>query len=251
MKLNWLVEPCDVEQVKALIDQHKDDPFVKARYRWNVRDDKPKVEKADFGKQMVACLLTTRQRSGPQTVISRFTRVQPFPLAYDRCIAQEDIRAFANQELTAFGGIWRAEVISDQIMNNLKKLEGGFWDTVQEALEHLRLQQDMATERATADSIDGGFVGFGPKQSRNLLQCVGLTRYEIPIDSRITDWLNDFGSPVHLSADALGDRDYYCFVLDGIQELCRVCGILPCILDASIFVSFDNGGWTEEIVHTL
>ena len=28
-------------------------------------------------------------------------------------------------------------------------------------------------------------AGFGPKQARNLLQGLGLTRYEIPIDSRI------------------------------------------------------------------
>src|SRR3712207_8726784 len=40
-------------------------------------------------------------------------------------------------------------------------------------------------------SIDDSLKGFGPKQSRNLLQGLGLTRYEIPIDIRITRWFND------------------------------------------------------------
>src|SRR5262249_34104697 len=98
------------------------------------------------------------------------------------------------------------------------------------------------------DFVDDGFAGFGPKQSRNLLQCLGLTRYEIPIDSRITEWLNEFGFPVHLSAPVLGDRAYYCFVMDGVRELCKVSDVLPCILDAAIFASSDGQGWTEENV---
>ena len=48
-----------------------------------------------------------------------------------------------------------------------------------------------------------------------------------------------------------GDRGHYCFVPNSIQELCKACDIVPCILDASIFVSFDRGGWTEEIVQVL
>jgi hypothetical protein len=75
---------------------------------------------------------------------------------------------------------------------------------------------------------------------------LGLTRHEIPIDSRITKWLNDFGFPVHLSANALADTNYYCFVMDGFQALCRTCEVAPCVLDAAIFSSFDDGGWTEE-----
>jgi hypothetical protein len=35
-----------------------------------------------------------------------------------------------------------------------------------------------------AGYIQETFEGFGPKQSRNLLQALGLTRYEIPIDIR-------------------------------------------------------------------
>ena len=52
--------------------------------------------------------------------------------------------------------------------------------------------------------------------------------------------------PVRLSASALADPNYYCFVMDGFQALCRACEVAPCVLDAAIFASFDGGGWTEE-----
>jgi len=68
----------------------------------------------------------------------------------------------------------------------------------------------------------------------------------VPIDSRIIKWLNDLPFPLRLSGPALADRHYYCFVVDGLQELCRTCEIMPCVLDAAIFVSFDKDGWTDE-----
>jgi len=67
-----------------------------------------------------------------------------------------------------------------------------------------------------------------------------LTRYEVPTDSRITRWLNEFGFPVTISADALSDRNYYRFVSEGIRELCDACRIYPCLLDAAIFSSYDE-----------
>jgi hypothetical protein len=75
-----------------------------------------------------------------------------------------------------------------------------------------------------------------------------LSRYEVPIDSRITKWLNEFGFPIRLTANALADRNYFEFVSDGFQRLAGACGIAPCVLDAAIFSSFDDGGWTDENV---
>jgi len=54
--------------------------------------------------------------------------------------------------------------------------------------------------------------------------------------------------PIGLSAAVLGDSDYYEFVLDAVQALCRKAKVYPCLLDAAIFASFDKGGWTEETV---
>ena len=101
-------------------------------------------------------------------------------------------------------------------------------------------------EREIADEIDDMLIGFGPKQSRNLLQALGLTKYEIPIDSRITTWLNDFGFPIKLSATGLQDKAYYHFVSDGFQILCKHAKVYPCVLAATIFSYYDNGLWTSE-----
>jgi len=113
-------------------------------------------------------------------------------------------------------------------------------------LDRLRTTQTLQSEREAAEFINNQFKGFGPKQSRNLLQSLGLTKYEIPIDSRITKWLNRFGFPVKLSAQALSDPNYYKFVSDGVQQLCAQSGVYPCVLDAAIFASFDKGGWSGE-----
>jgi hypothetical protein len=79
------------------------------------------------------------------------------------------------------------------------------------------------------------------------MQSLGLTKYEIPIDSRITKWLNDFGFPVTLSANVLSDQNYYNFVLDGFQKLCSAAEIYPCVMDAAIFASNDPD-WPEELL---
>jgi thermostable 8-oxoguanine DNA glycosylase len=103
----------------------------------------------------------------------------------------------------------------------------------------------QGVEKEVTEYVEDRFEGFGPKQSRNFLQALGLTRYEISIDSRVTDWLNDFAFPVHLSAAALADRNYYDFVSEGVQELCKASGVFPRILDAAIFALKDGDAWTE------
>jgi hypothetical protein len=246
MKHTWIIEPNDIKKVKAFLSLHRDDHFVRERIEWNLRDDKVPIRKADFWYWLVACLLTTQQRSGPTSAVTRFIRKEPFPLAYKKCLAQTNVEEFAKKTLTVFGGLRRTKTIAGELAKNLALLEEGLWQRTQAELDTLRANQSVSVEREVADFIDDEFYGFGPKQSRNLLQCLGLSRYEIPLDSRITKWLNDFGFPVRLAASALADRNYYTFVMDGFQALCQACGIVPCVLDAAIFASFDGGGWSEK-----
>ena len=87
MKQRWTIEPSDVDKVKALVARQAAAPFVKDRWRCNVRDDKPEVGKAWFWKQMVGCLLTTQNKAGPDSPVTRFNTTAPFPLAFDTCAA--------------------------------------------------------------------------------------------------------------------------------------------------------------------
>jgi len=116
---------------------------------------------------------------------------------------------------------------------------------MQALVDDMTNNQTPDTERKSADIIIDHLKGFGPKESRNLLQSLGLTRYEIPVDSRITKWLTEFGFPIKLSATALADKNYYNFVLDGFQKICAASGIFPCVMDAAIFSSFDEE-WSKD-----
>jgi len=135
--------------------------------------------------------------------------------------------------------------ISSFFASNYRKIIERNWTLIKE-LEELKISDSKIKERNIADNLANDFNGFGPKQSRNFLQALGLTKFEIPIDSRITTWLNGFGFPVTLTSSPLGDKGYYHFVSDGIQELCEKAGVYPCILDAAIFSSFDDNQWTDE-----
>lgn len=248
MKITWHFDSKDIRHVKDLHNKYQDNPFVRQRVKRNLGTERMKVPKEDIFKAMVSCLLTTQQRSGPNSPVTKFINTKPFPLNYILCLKQTDIQLFAQNIISDYGGLRRSNRIANEIQNNLKKLEDGFWNKIFEVINGLRQTDSIEKEREAAEFINSNFIGFGPKQSRNLLQSLGYIKYEIPIDSRITKWLNKIGFPVKLSADALSDRNYYNFVSDGIQKLCKASGVKPCILDAVIFVSFDKDNWTEENV---
>ena len=141
-----------------------------------------------------------------------------------------------------FGGIRRPPTISDQIKYNFKLLEDGLWKPLQEHITTLNGADNPQAEREAAHFLAEHLKGIGPKQSRNMLQGLGVTKYEIPVDSRITKWLNSNVLRFKLNAALLSDHTYYDMASDGVQQLCEKAKILPCLLDAAIFTSFD-GGW--------
>jgi len=74
---------------------------------------------------------------------------------------------------------------------------------------------------------------------------LGLTRYEIPLDSKVVRWLNAEGFPSTLSAQALADPNYYEFVMDAVRVLCSQAGVLPCVCDAAVF-SLKERDWLAK-----
>ena len=246
MDITWKVEPEDVDTVRTFYDSYRDDPFVTRRIARNVVGIREKVSREWFWEAMVGCLLSTQQRSGPTSPISRFINTRPFALRYEIALQERDLESYTRNALSDFGGIRRYNQIAKAVVANLATLEDGLWSELMATVSALGGESTPAHERRAAEFIDDHFHGFGPKQSRNLLQWLGLTKYEIPLDSRITKWLNEFGFPVGLSAAALSDRNYYNFVSDGVQALCAQSDLYPCVLDAVIFTSFDAERWTED-----
>jgi len=247
MKLLWKIEKSDIQKVKSFYEKNKDNPFVRERINRNLNKQNVEISKNIFFKTMVACLLTTQQRSGPDSAVTKFINTKPFPLQYYDCIKQNNLNKYILNILNSHIALRRKNKIADEIVTNLRSLENGLWENIFELLENLRSNSSVVTERKAARYISDNLKGFGTKQSRNLLQSLGLTIFEIPIDSRITKWLNGFGFPIKLSSTALADHNYYNFVSNDFQEICKACDIKPCVMDAVIFSSFDKN-WTKDNV---
>lgn len=245
MKLIWEIDENDVARIRAFYQIHENNKFVARRLRRNVKKELPVFTNDMFWEAMVSCLLTTQQRSGPDSAVTRFISSKPFLLSYQTCNQEKDLQSFAETTITRFGGIRRGTILSQEITKNYTWLNHGGWDFINTTISRLITIGTVAAEIEAAEKIAENLKGFGPKQSRNILQSLGFTKYEIPIDSRISKWMNDFGFPIQLSATALSDHNYYNFVSEGFRRMCAASDIYPCLLDAAIFSSFD-GEWPAE-----
>jgi hypothetical protein len=245
MKLAWEINDRDVAKIQEFYKIHENNNFVARRRKRNVNKELPVFTHEIFWEVMVSCLLTTQQRSGPQSAVTRFISSKPFPLNYKTCKQEINLKSFAETTITQFGGIRRGATLAEEITENYSWLNNRGWAFVDSMVSQLIAVGTVEEEISASDKIADRLKGFGPKQSRNLLQALGLTKYEIPIDSRISKWMNDFGFPLQLSATALSDRNYYNFVSEGFRRMCAASGIYPCLLDAAIFSSFDDE-WPED-----
>lgn len=246
MEISWKITEEDVKIIKNFYKKHMNKTFVKHRIEKNIKEPWQKFSKDIFWEVMVACLLTTQQRSGPNSHVTKFLCTVPFALTYDICSNKLDLGKYVEKAITNFGGLRRGKTIGQEISINYKWFHNNGWIKIEKLINKLQNNSTVLNERIFAKFIMDNLKGFGPKQSRNLLQGVGITKYEIPIDSRIVRWLNNYGFPIKLSATALSDENYYNFIMDGIQQLCRESDIYPCVLDAAIFSSYDPEEWLKD-----
>ncbi len=245
MKINWIVEKNDIDKLIKFVEENRN-PFVDMIISRNINRQGICIDKETIIKNLLMCLLTSQQPSGPNTKVGLFFQKKPFPLTYSVISKSENINNLIKQTMLNNGLNRFINKIPNFFTENFNYLELTKWEIIAELENKLHGKHSKEIERTIADSIDNSFKGFGPKQSRNFLQALGLTKYEVPIDSRITGWLNKFGFPVLLTSTALQDKAYYHFVLDGFQILCENAKIYPCVVDATIFSSFDKGEWTIE-----
>lgn len=230
----------DIAKVAELVARSEKNPFVKRRRQRNLGQPRPEVSRATAWMAIIGCLLTTQQKSGPGKPVSRFLGGCPFPFSYDTCQAHSQLEPFARETLSGFGGIRRSPTIANQIVRALRQLEQGQWEILLAHAARVDAANDFEVERVAARYIAETFDGFGPKQARNFLQWLGVAKYEIPIDSRVTKWLNREIMSFDLNANLLSDATYYEMVSDGIIALCRQASIPPCVFDAAVFASFDR-----------
>lgn len=264
-EIKWSFEGDELNAIRRIITEHAADPFVEKRHRENVKQPAPELTRTRVWEAHLAAQLTSQQRSGPDSAVTRFLRTSA-ALSLDRCYAADDVEDYVATTLSKFGGLRFHNTIGDALATNLQLLDADEkqgWTELESrlaALRELRRQepapmhasQERDVCRFIKDELGGeGLHRIGSKQSRNLLQMLGLTRYEIPLDSRITNWVNEhLEFPYHLTSGGLSQPAFYDFHIDAIQEACAEADVLPCIFDAAVFASYDSE-WTEETMEGM
>ena len=249
MVTEWHVSQEVANRIKQFVDEGLDDVFVRVRICRNLADSKQSVGKAEFWKQLVSARLTTQQDSGPESLVAKFILKKPFPLDFDLVKKQKGDAEFIVNELSLHGLNRFPNEIPKDLSFNFHKLEqSGQWEETLGEINQLCTTHEKRLERKVANYVQVLLRGFGPKQSRNLLQALGLTLYEIPIDTRVVNRLTSLGYPDKLSTISLSNQNKYEDALDGIQALCETINVIPCVLDAALFASYDDGKWTKENV---
>ena len=79
MNINWNITQTDIDKVKKVIADN-DNAFLKSRHLRNVEKQNIVIDKDKIIKTMVMCLLTSQQRSGPNSTVGQFLRLDPFPI---------------------------------------------------------------------------------------------------------------------------------------------------------------------------
>ena len=245
MKTHFFIEESDIQAVQSLVEKMKDHPFVQSRIARNIQGEVSQASQSLMWQTLIMCLLSTQNKSGKGSRLDIFSNQIPFALALSTC--RDDANPdFLIPNVLSNLGIRRWKVSADFALKNLQVLEQGGWKKLEIWSQRLMQQRngsiildDFSLEREAARDVQSFLKGMGPKQSRNFWQELRLFRYEIPIDSRILKWCYanlDFYIPV----PGIADERYYGQVMDAIRELCKKSGLVPCVLDAAIFVSFEK-----------
>lgn len=261
--VEWTFSDGEIERIEEIVAAQEGNPFVQKRKEHNVEPTEIDVTESEFWDAHLTALLTSQQRSGPESPVSQFVKEEIHTIGLDECRDADDVQRFVAETLETHGGIRYYNNIGDACEKNLRRLDAGGWSELRDELDELiQLRErepksaDYATEREVATYLSNGFAGeglhrVGSKQSRNVLQILGLTRYEIPLDSRITKWLNaNLDLPYHVTADGLGNAEFYHFIMDIVQDACAAAEMLPCVFDAAVFSSYDTN-WTESDAESI
>jgi hypothetical protein len=243
MQAHWVIDEATINSWRCLVDATKDTETVRQRIKQNVDRDEIDLSKSAIWRVLVGCLITTQQRSGPLSKVSQFMdpsrNLTGSALDYNACKNEPALESFLMGQLTA-AGLRRAPTNAAHLAKIMATLEAGEWEPLLAHLRTLKKYTTKSKERRVARYLQSKmFPGLGPKQSRNLIQWLGLSRYEVPIDSRVLKALKANGAVFVPGARALSDETVYVFVQDALQEIANRLDIYPCVLDACIFSSFE------------
>jgi thermostable 8-oxoguanine DNA glycosylase len=242
MQIKVKLTRADRAAIESVCRRYRKATFVKERI---ALIKTPKLNKNAVWHALMIGALTTQQKSGPNSPVYQLLDSKPFKLSLKSFtgMSKSKLTKHAKSVLRSQRGVRFADKLARQIAHN-HEIFIAKWTSISELLRILttcRGKKRVKEERVAADIFRQLFKGIGPKQSRNVLQALGIMKYEIPIDSRTMKWIGtDLQMTLPVTPSVMSDSRYYEFILDIFQQLCHEVKIYPAIFDACVFVSFNK-----------
>jgi len=234
MEIDWRISETDLLKITDFVNQQSNE-YVANRVAKNINYHRLFINRDTILHALLYSMILPNMKHSIDSPVASFFKKRPSPFIYVKIKTALDVNEYIFNTLKKNGILLDKKKSPEFFAVNFDLLESSNWALIDILKKKLRYKEDKQAEREIADYIDTMFKGFGAIEARIFLQYLGLTRYEIPIDSFVSEWLNDFGFPIHISTTALQDRGYYHFVSDGIQLLCNKANIYPCVLEAAIY----------------
>lgn len=233
MELIWKLSDSDIIKIRDYVSKNKNQKVEKI-INQNINHIDRIIDKDSLLKAMFICLLSYDTDAYPEDKINQLLIKKPFLLNYEYLFKVRDIEILLQEAFQTFGLTKFLNKVPRYFSTNFEFLEETDWNLESEIKGAIEHELTKYEERELADKVDKSLKGFGSKEARSFLLALGVTKYEIPIDLRLIKWLENFGFPIKFSKTALQDILFYHFVSDGIQKLCEISEIYPCVLYTSI-----------------
>lgn len=217
---------------KKLIEENIDKKFTRERYKHNVLREGMQISEGSFWRAIVKGILTT------QTTNNKTFRDNIKELKIDNYSYMKKVEDKA-EYVKKLSGIRFTNKKPKAISRSMDILNEK-WNEIKKHLETIKDETTLEKERKVADYIRITFQGnqIKFKQSRNIIQMMGLSQYVVPLDSRVMGILQEHGGiKMPGQKHPLNSNCGYCDIEDQVNELCAALGVKPCIFDACAFAS--------------
>jgi thermostable 8-oxoguanine DNA glycosylase len=238
MEIIWKISDSDINKIRDFIKKYKS-PNVEKIINRNIKHIDTVIDKDSLLRAMLICLMSSDTDFYPESKIEQMFNKKPYLLSYEFLLKVSNIE-YAFKNIFQPSGITKyLNKVPKYFSTNFNFLVETNWELELEINRSIKHELTKDDERKLADRVDKSFKGFGSKEARSFLLALGVTKYEIPIDYKLINWLKNFDFPINFSKIALQDILFYHFVSDGIQKLCEISDIYPCVLYTSIISSSD------------
>jgi len=123
-QVNWEFSEAETSNVRGIVDEQGNNPFVKKRRAQNVVEAEISITADQFWNAHLAALLTSQQRSGPESHVSQFLKEEIYSVGLDQCRDVENIDEYVSEILEEHGGIRYYNNIGEACERNFERLDG-------------------------------------------------------------------------------------------------------------------------------